>query len=164
MKIYVAGKITGENRWEMKAKFTRTAEQLKREGNSPFVPCVLPDYPEVPHSDYMHICYAMIDVCDAVYMQKDWRVSKGARMELQYARSCKKKIFYEDESTREDSEQKDESTAEAGAGKSEKEKCCFIFDAAEVIQGNFKFRSRFAFNLPDVYWTNCLEAVAVRQE
>lgn len=100
MKIYVAGKITGENRWEMKAKFTRTAEQLKREGNNPFVPCVLPDYPDVPHSDYMHICYAMIDVCDAVYMLADWQQSKGARMELQYAADHNKKILYQDESTK----------------------------------------------------------------
>lgn len=101
MKIYVAGKITGENRWEMKAKFTRTAEQLKREGNSPFVPCVLPDYPEVPHSDYMHICYAMIDVCDAVYMLADWQQSKGARMELQYACDHRKEILYENPGTKE---------------------------------------------------------------
>lgn len=100
MKIYVAGKITGENRWEMKAKFTRTAEQLKREGNSPFVPCVLPDYPDVPHSDYIHICYAMIDVCDAIYMLYDWQQSKGARMELQYAADHNKQILYQDESTK----------------------------------------------------------------
>ena len=54
------------------------------------------------HEDYMHICYAMIDVCDAVYMQKDWQQSKGARMELQYAKDWKKQIIYEDETTRED--------------------------------------------------------------
>ena len=50
----------------------------------------------------MHICYAMIDVCDAVYMQKDWQQSKGARMELQYAKDWKKQIIYEDENTHED--------------------------------------------------------------
>ena len=53
------------------------------------------------HEDYMHICYAMIDVCDAIYMQKDWQQSKGARMELQYAKGWKKQILYEEESTRE---------------------------------------------------------------
>lgn len=57
---------------------------------------------EPEHEDYMHICYAMIDVCAAVYMQKDWQQSKGTRMELQYAKDKKKLIIYEDESTRED--------------------------------------------------------------
>ena len=53
------------------------------------------------HEDYMHICYAMIDVCNAVCMQKDWQNSIGARMELQYAADHRKKIIYEDFSTKE---------------------------------------------------------------
>lgn len=71
-------------------------------------PAVLASNEGFEHSDYMHVCFAMIDVCDAVYMQKDWRNSKGARMELQYTKKCKKRILYEDASTREDSEQNEE--------------------------------------------------------
>lgn len=86
---------------EMKAKFHFVAEKLRKQGHETFVPCVLPDYPDVPHKDYMHICYAMIDICDAVYMLSDWQKSKGARMELQYAADWRKKILYENESTKE---------------------------------------------------------------
>ena len=44
----------------------------------------------------------MIDVCDAIYMLKDWQTSAGARAELQYAAEWKKKIMFEDENTREE--------------------------------------------------------------
>jgi hypothetical protein len=47
------------------------------------------------HKDYMHICYAMIDVCDAVYFLNDWKMSKGARMEHQYAKKTHKVIYYQ---------------------------------------------------------------------
>ena len=75
MKIYVAGKITGLSRREVEGKFRATAETLKNEGHDVFI--------------------------DAVYMLSDWRQSKGARMELQYAADWRKEILYEDESTRE---------------------------------------------------------------
>ncbi|MGI5059220.1 DUF4406 domain-containing protein [Treponema pectinovorum] len=39
----------------------------------------------------------MIDVCDVVYMQKDWKKSKSAKIELEYVKKHKKQIFYEDE-------------------------------------------------------------------
>lgn len=102
MKIYIAGKITGLDRNEIQVKFATASVNLKKQGHETFVPCVLPDYPDVSHEDYLHICYAMIDICDAVYMLKDWQQSKGARMELQYAADHRKKIIYEDETTREE--------------------------------------------------------------
>lgn len=102
MKIYIAGKITGLDREAMIAKFAVAAAKLTEQGHETFVPCVLPDYPDVPHEDYLHICYAMIDICNAVYMLKDWQQSKGARMELQYAADYQKEILYEDESTKEE--------------------------------------------------------------
>lgn len=101
MKIYVAGKVTGVDKGELNVKFASASIHLKKQGHETFVPCVLPDYPDVPHSDYMHICYAMIDVCDAIYMLYDWQKSKGARMELQYACDHRKEIMYQDEATKE---------------------------------------------------------------
>ena len=135
MKVYIAGKITGLDEALVFKKFNESKRQLRRQGCSVMSPAVLASNDGFAHSDYMHICFTMIDVCDAVYMQKDWRDSKGARMELQYARSCKKKIFYEDESTGEDSEQKDKSTAEAGDCESEKEKCRYRHFCADIPPG-----------------------------
>lgn len=102
MKVYIAGKVTGLQKDEIFKKFYESGKQLKKDGHTVMSPAVLVLNEGFEHEDYMHICYAMIDVCDAVFMQKDWQDSKGARMELQYAKDWKKLIIYEDESTRED--------------------------------------------------------------
>ena len=101
MKVYIAGKVTGLEKAEIFKKFYESGKQLKEQGYTVMSPAVLALNEGFDHSDYMHICYAMIDVCDAVYMQKDWQQSKGARMELQYAKDSKKQILYEDERTKE---------------------------------------------------------------
>jgi len=101
MKVYIAGKITGLNNDKIFSKFYKSRKQLKNKGYTVMSPAVLVFNGGFEHEDYMHICFAMIDICDAVYMQKDWQKSKGARMELQYATDWKKQIIYEDESTRE---------------------------------------------------------------
>lgn len=102
LKVYIAGKVTGLEKAEIFKKFYESGKQLKEQGYTVMSPAVLALNEGFDHSDYMHICYAMIDVCDAVYMQKDWQQSKGARMELQYAKDWRRVILYEDENTRED--------------------------------------------------------------
>lgn len=101
MKIYIAGKISGLNRYDVINKFEAAQKPLVANGHQVFIPSVLPAYDEVSHEDYLHICYAMIDICDAVYMLSDWQQSKGARMELQYAADYRKEILYEDPGTKE---------------------------------------------------------------
>ena len=100
MKVYVAGKVTGLPESEVLRKFDRSVATLKKDGHTVMSPAVLVLNEGFGHGDYMHICYAMIDVCDAVYMQKDWQDSEGARMEREYAAAHKKRIIYEDESTK----------------------------------------------------------------
>ena len=102
MKVYIAGKITGLPHEDAVQKFENAARALKEKGHEPFVPTVLPSYNDVSHEDYMHVCYAMIDICDEIYMLKDWQDSKGARLERQYAFDRDKKISYEDPSTKEE--------------------------------------------------------------
>lgn len=103
MKVYIAGKITGLENGEIFTKFYESAKVLRKSGHITMSPAVLALNEGFDHADYMHICFAMIDVCDAVYMQKDWQQSKGARMELEYAKDHGKRILYEDEATRDDS-------------------------------------------------------------
>lgn len=97
MKIYIAGKITGLPRMEVVSKFREAFVTLTSEGHTVFQPTVLPLYANVSHEDYMHVCFSMIDICDAVYMLSDWQRSVGARMERQYAMDCHRKILYENE-------------------------------------------------------------------
>lgn len=94
-KIYVSGKITGLDKTEAVDKFEKARKKLIADGFSVFVPTILPEYPDVSHDDYLHICYAMIDVCDAIYMLKDWTESDGARKEIEHAKGKKKEIMYE---------------------------------------------------------------------
>lgn len=101
MKVYIAGKVTGLENSDIFKKFHESGKQFKKNGHLVMSPAVLILNEGFEHSDYMHICFAMIDVCDAVYMQKDWQQSKGARMELRYAKNSKKQILYEDERTKE---------------------------------------------------------------
>ncbi len=102
MKIYIAGKISGLNRSNVIQKFEAAQKSLSKKGHQVFIPCVLPAYEEVSHEDYLHICYAIIDVCDAVYMLSDWQQSEGARLEYEYAIEKKKQIIFHKETIEKD--------------------------------------------------------------
>lgn len=91
MKIYIAGKITGlENYKEL---FLKLEEKLTSEGHFVMNPSVLPFGFE--HHEYMHVCKAMIDVCDSVRFLSNWKDSKGAVMEFEYALLKNKVIQYD---------------------------------------------------------------------
>ena len=81
MKVYIAGKITGNPNY--KRQFADVERELRAQGHTTVTPAVLPDGFE--HHEYMKICFAMIDACDAVYLQENWRDSIGATMERNYA-------------------------------------------------------------------------------
>lgn len=94
MKVYVAGKIRGDKNY--KAKFEKAEHHLKTLGYYVMNPAVLPPS-GFSHGEYMKICLAMIEVCDAVYMLPDWRKSKGARTEYKFASKKSKVIMFADD-------------------------------------------------------------------
>ena len=91
MKIYISGKITGNPYY--KQVFSAAEKTLLQDGHSVMNPAILPI--GFSWDEYMHVCYAMIDVCDAVYMLNNWRSSRGATAEREYARKINKLIIYE---------------------------------------------------------------------
>ena len=91
-KVYIAGKITGFKHYRHKFKAAQSA--LEMQGHLAKNPAVLP--PGFAYEDYMHICFAMIDVCDAVYFLADWRDSPGATREHEYASRLGKVIEHEE--------------------------------------------------------------------
>lgn len=102
MKVYISGKITGLDPVEAKKNFIKAELRLRNQGHTVMSPKGIMDFAGFEHEDYMHVCKAMIDVCDAVYMLSNWRTSKGSREELGYAREWRKEILWEDESTKEE--------------------------------------------------------------
>ena len=92
MKIYIAGKITDNENY--KEQFKQKELQLKLEGHTVLTPTCLPLGFE--WGEYMHICKAMIDVCDAVYFLGNWQDSKGAVLEYAYAGTKEKRLMFEE--------------------------------------------------------------------
>lgn len=89
MKIYIAGKITGDK--DYRQKFRQAQERLERGG------CVVLNPAEQPEgmtpADYMRICFAMIDCADAVAFLPDWPQSEGAQLEKKYCQYVGKQMF-----------------------------------------------------------------------
>lgn len=93
MKIYIAGKITGEPNY--KEKFDIAATSLEAQGHIVLNPAELPE--GMLPADYMRICFAMIDTADAIYLLKGWYSSSGASIERNYAMYTGKSILTEGE-------------------------------------------------------------------
>lgn len=90
MKIYIAGKITGDPKYF--EKFWRAETELKKQGYVILNPALLPE--KMTPMDYMRICFAMIDTADAVAFLSDWRESPGATLEHAYCEYIGKRIIY----------------------------------------------------------------------
>ena len=93
MKIYIAGKITGDKHY--RRKFRKAERILKRKGHSVISPAVLNDYPDFKWFDYMQICYAMQKACNATLLLPDWKDSKGASKEYEHAKKLSQAILFD---------------------------------------------------------------------
>lgn len=96
MKIYIAGKIAGEDGY--KEKFHNAALEVAEMGHEPVNPCDLHETCALTHlawEDWM-VCdiHAMID-CGGVYALRDWKQSPGATVEVELAIKLKKTIIYQ---------------------------------------------------------------------
>lgn len=103
MKVYVSGKITGLEPEDYITRFNEAQEFLEAQGYMVMNPASAMAECTAGFSaeEYLHVCYAMIDVCDAVYVLDNWQTSQGARKELRYASDWRKQIVYQDNRTQE---------------------------------------------------------------
>lgn len=82
MKIYLAGKITGDP--DYREKFRKVETDLTKQGFVVMSPATLPEH--MTPADYMRICFAMIDSADTVVLLPGWSNSEGATLEWIYCR------------------------------------------------------------------------------
>ncbi len=82
MKIYIAGKISGDP--EYRKKFAAVAEKIRKDWESAIIlnPAELPE--GLQPKDYMRMCFAMIDAADILYALPDAKDSAGAKLEIAY--------------------------------------------------------------------------------
>jgi hypothetical protein len=95
MNCYIAGKITGNTNYKKKFMIAQDYLQLKE-----FIvinPANANISEAVGYTNIMHICYAMIDICEIVYFLKDWKNSRGANLEYEYAVNNGKCLMFEDD-------------------------------------------------------------------
>lgn len=92
MKIYIAGKITGLDNY--KELFDKAEKELIEEGYTVINPTILPL--GFKWDEYLQVNFAMIKICNSIYMLNNWMDSKGAELENIYATALDKKIIYQE--------------------------------------------------------------------
>ena len=94
-KVYISGPITGTK--DYMAKFSMAHLSLSKKGysvvNPAMVNAMLPE--DTTYDEYMAMSFAMLDMCDSVYMLDGWEKSKGAKMEFERAVKNGLNIIYQ---------------------------------------------------------------------
>lgn len=93
-KIYIAGPMTGLPDFNRGA-FFNAAQVLLDVGHVAINPAVLPDGLE--HGHYIKICLPMIEAAEAMILLPGWEKSKGANVELNYAKIMRIPVFEAEE-------------------------------------------------------------------
>lgn len=89
MKVYIAGMITGNPNFV--EDFQKVEDALVAQGHSVMNPAKLPM--GFSQADYMHVCFSMIDSCEALAMLDNWEKSEGATVERLYGKKVGKLVF-----------------------------------------------------------------------
>lgn len=93
MRIYIAGRITGDRHY--KRKFRKAEKALAKKGHSCMSPAWLENYPEFSWEQYMQATGAMQEVCNAVFFLPDWEKSKSAIAEYHRADDLGQRKFFD---------------------------------------------------------------------
>ncbi len=93
--IYISGQITGLSKNEYERNFQQAYNILLIAGKKPLNPLKL-KHPFKFYWGYMFVDILALLFCSEIYMMKNWKESRGAKIEHKIAKRLKKKITYED--------------------------------------------------------------------
>lgn len=93
MTIYISGAITGDSNY--KEKFQKAKKDLEARGYNVINPAELEPLMGTSWEEYMKWDIAWLLTCDGIYMLKDWKQSRGARIEQFIAQELHLQILYE---------------------------------------------------------------------
>lgn len=93
--IYISGKITGTD--DYLQRFERAEKHLNNMNITDVInPAKVNSYlPELSYNQYIKMSLCMLEMCDTIYMLKNWENSVGAKLEWEYAKANNYKIMYE---------------------------------------------------------------------
>lgn len=85
IKIYIAGKVTGEDIEKTARKFKEAELRLTAMGFQAVNPIEEVQDSQEPWTSAMKICIKSMLDCDGIVLLPDWQLSTGARIERQLA-------------------------------------------------------------------------------
>lgn len=95
MRVYISGKITGTTDYE--ERFLEAEKNLKEKGYVPVNPvkmsrALLDMVPDASYDNFMEMDFALLCICDGIYMIDGWEDSNGAKREYERAKLMGKEI------------------------------------------------------------------------
>ena len=96
MKIYISGAISNTD--DFMERFAKAEKELTEQGYSVINPAkVNAQLPEdTDYEDYMKMSFCMLSMCEAIYLLRGFEKSRGAKRELEFAKSEDMEIMYEE--------------------------------------------------------------------
>lgn len=90
MKVYISGMVTGLPAFIYRKQFERAELKLRLSGYNVYNPVKEKDF---TWAQFMKKDIKALCDCDAIYLLKTWRMSKGARLEYDIAKALGMEIL-----------------------------------------------------------------------
>lgn len=96
-KVYISGKITGKSKNVYMKDFYDAQQKLEQQGYEVINPALVnSNLPETTTwEQYMEMSILMLNMCDSIFLLKDWQDSKGAKWEYEHALDKGKTVIFQ---------------------------------------------------------------------